>query len=168
MPLNTTFLADLDATYTSPLDLSTTINSLGFTRQVNLATGTAAGQADKIWHDERTLAASASEDLDLTGTLVDAFGATVSLVRVKGLAVYASAANTNNVILGGASANGWTGPFGATTHTLSVRPGGSLFLFAPDATAYTVTAGTGDLLHVANSGAGSSVTYDIVVIGASA
>jgi hypothetical protein len=28
-----------------------------------------------------------------------------------------------------------------------------------------VTAGTGDILQVANSGAGTSVTYDIIVIG---
>lgn len=168
MPLTTKLLVDLDADYTSALDLSTTENRLRYVKQIALATGTAAGQADKVWSDTRTLAASASEDLDLTGTLVDAFGATITLARVKGLIVYAAAANTNDVVIGGASSNGWTGPFGGATHTLAVRPGGLLTLFAPGTTGYTVTAGTGDLLHVANSGAGSSVTYDVVVIGASA
>jgi hypothetical protein len=168
MPLTTKLLVDLDADYTSALDLSTTENRLRYVKQFALATGTAAGQADKVWSDTRTLTASASEDLDLTGTLVDAFGATITMARVKGLIVFAAAANTNNVVVGGASSNGWTGPFGAATHTLAVRPGGLLTLFATDATAYGVTAGTGDLLHVANSGAGSSVTYDVVVIGASA
>lgn len=168
MPLNTKLLVDLTADYTSALDLSTTENLLRYTRQISLATGTAANQADKVWSDNRTLAASASEDLDLAGSLTDAFGATLAFARVKGLIVYAAAANTNDVVIGGAGSNGWVGPFGAATHTLTVRPGGLLTLFAPGATGYTVTAGTGDLLHVANSSSGSSVTYDVVVIGASA
>lgn len=168
MPLSTKLLVDLDADYTSALDLSTTENRLRFTRQIALATGTASGQADRIWHDERTLAASASEDLDLTGTLVDAFGATLTLARVKGLIVFANSANTNDVVIGNAASNGWVGPFGAAPHTLTVRPGGLLCLFAPGPTGYVVTAGTGDLLHVANSASGTPVTYDVVVIGASA
>lgn len=167
MPLTSRLLLDFDADYTSPLDLSTTINSLGFTRQINLASGTGAGQADKIWHDERTLTASSSEDLDLAGTLVDAFGVTLTFARVKGIVVYASPANTNNVVLGNVT-NGIVGWFGAATHTISVRPGGLFTIFATDATAYAVTAGTADLLHVANSGAGTGVTYDVVVIGSSA
>lgn len=167
MPLTSRLLLDFDADYTSPLDLSTTINSLGFTRQINLASGTGAGQADKIWHDERTLTASSSEDLDLAGTLVDAFGVTLTFARVKGIVVYASPANTNNVVLGNVT-NGIVAWFGAATHTISVRPGGLFTIFATDATAYTVTAGTADLLHVANSGAGTGVTYDVVVIGSSA
>lgn len=51
---------------------------------------------------------------------------------------------------------------------MTVRPGGLLVLAAPDVAAYAVTAATGDLLHVANSAGGSAVTYDVVVIGASA
>lgn len=166
MPLTTKLLLDLDADYTSPLDLSTTINSLGFTRQINLASGTGAGQADKIWHDERTLTASSSEDLDLAGSLVDAFGVTLTFARIKGVVVYASPANTNNVVIGNVT-NGIIGWFGAATHTISVRPGGLFTIFATDATAYAVTASTADLLHVANSGAGTGVTYDVAVIGSS-
>src|SRR5439155_27040686 len=134
---------------------------LRYTRQIALATGTATGQADKVWSDTRTLTASATEDIDLTGTLIDAFGATLTLARVKGLVIFASSANTNDVVVGNASSNGWVGPFGAATHTLAVRPGGLLCLFAPGATGYTVVGGTGDLLHVANSAGGSSVTYDV-------
>lgn len=166
MPLNTKLLVDLDADYTSPLDLSTTINSLGFTRQFSLATGTGAGQADRIWHDERTLTASSVEDLDLAGSLVDAFGVTLTFARVKGLMVYANPANTNNVVIGNVT-NGIVGWFGAATHSIAVRPGGLFTIFASDATAYVVTPTTADLLHVANSGAGTGVTYDVVIIGSS-
>ncbi len=136
---------------------------------VGLGTGTGSGQADKMWAaGARTLAASTGEDIDLAGTLVDVFGGTLNLARVKGLVIAANAANTNAVVVGNAAANGFISWVGAATHTVSVRPGGVLALFAPDATAYPVTSGTADLLHIANGGAGSSVQYDIVVIGSSA
>jgi len=58
--------------------------------------------------------------------------------------------------------------FLAASDGISVRPGGLFCWAAPDATAVAVTAGTGDLLAIANSGAGTSVTYDVVIIGSSA
>jgi hypothetical protein len=72
------------------------------------------------------------------------------------------------VIVGGAAANQFLTWVGAATHTVTVRPGGLFQLIAPDATAYAVTATTADLLRITNSGAGTSVTYDIVLLGASA
>ena len=51
---------------------------------------------------------------------------------------------------------------------LPVKPGGAFLWVAPDATGVAVTASTGDLLTITNSGAGSAVTYYIVVLGASA
>ncbi|GAA3077830.1 hypothetical protein [Streptosporangium carneum] len=166
MPLDSRLLVQLAANLTSSLDLTTVSAPLSFARQLNLADGTGLNQANRLWSDERTLAASASEDLDLAGVLTDPFGASITFARVKGLIVAAPLANANNVVVGGASSNPFVGPFGAGTHTVAVRPGGLLVLMAPDATGYAVTAGTGDLLKVANSGAGSSVTYQIVVIGA--
>lgn len=127
-----------------------------------------ATQADRLFTDNRTLSASASEDLDLAGVLTDAFGATLTFARIKGLVIKAATANTNNVIVGNAASNGFITWCGGATNTVTVRPGGVFALWAPDATAYAVTAGTGDLLHIANSGAGTSVTYDVILIGASA
>ncbi len=129
------------------------------------STGSGANQANKLFSDQRTLSASASEDLDLNGSLTDAFGQTLTFTKVRGVIISAAAGNTNNVIVGNASANGAALFFGATTHTATIRPGGMLAVTAPDSTAYGVTAGTGDLLHVANSGAGTAVTYDVIVIG---
>lgn len=84
--------------------------------------------------------------------------------------ISAAAGNTNNVIVGGASSNGFVTWVGAATHTVTVRPGATLALFAgaADAVGYTVTAATGDLLHVANSGSGTTVIYDVIVLGCSA
>jgi hypothetical protein len=165
--LSTKLMVSLAAQQDSALDLATASMPLQLDRTIRLSSGTGSGQADRVWADTRTLAASATEDLDLAGVLTDAFGATITFARVKGLIVAASAANTNNVVLGNVT-NGVVGWFGAATHTISVRPGGLLVLAAPDATAYAITAGTADLLHVANSSSGTSVSYDIAIIGASA
>ncbi|MFC8267811.1 hypothetical protein ACFUIZ_19070 [Streptomyces cinereoruber] len=142
----------------------------GLSRSVSLVDGTGAGKADRVWTATRTLAASASEDLDLAGTLVDAFGATVSFAKIKALMVSAAAGNTNNVVIGGASSNGFITWVGAATHTVIVRPGGALALLTgeADANGYAVTAATGDLLKIANSGSGTPVTYSIAIIGTSA
>ncbi|GGJ82045.1 hypothetical protein GCM10011583_11980 [Streptomyces camponoticapitis] len=151
------------------LDLGPASASASVARSVVLGSGTGAGKADKVFHDRRTLAASASEDLDLAGALVDAFGQTITLARVKGLVISASADNVNNLTVGAASGSPWATLLGAT-HTMTLRPGATFAVMAgqADATAYAVTASTGDLLKVANSGAGSAVQYDVVIIGASA
>ncbi len=169
MPLTTHLTVTASALQAATLDLGTASAQLAKSYRVDLADGTTAGQANRIFHDTRTLAASASEDLDLAGVLTDAFGAALTFARIKGLIVAAAAGNSNNVIVGGAASNQFVSWVGAGTHTVTVRPGAVLALMAgsADATGYAVTAGTGDLLKIANSGGSTTVTYDIVVVGCS-
>lgn len=167
MALTSRVSLELTALLTGAADFGAPSSAPRFARQIDFASGSGAGQADMMWTDRRTIAASGSEDLDLSGTLMDALGATVDLARVKVLYVAASASNTNDVVLGNASATAWAALLGATG-TVTVKPGGVLLVAAPDATAYPVAAGSTDLLKVANSGAGTPVTYDIAVIGAGA
>jgi hypothetical protein len=156
----------VDAQYADSLDLASQLSPLLYNAQALLTTGNGANQGNLVFSDRRTLAASATEDLDLNGaSLQDAFGANVAFTRVRALVVRASPNNVNPVVVGGAATNGFIAPFGAAAHTVSVRPGGVLCLIAPDATAYQVTAATADLLRIGNGGAGSAVEYDIVVIG---
>ncbi|MFZ5674276.1 MAG: hypothetical protein ACOZAM_15045 [Pseudomonadota bacterium] len=132
-----------------------------------LGSGTGASQCDLNYRAQRTLAASANEDLDLAGVLADDFGSTLTFVKVRGIWIKAAAGNTNNVIIKPASSNGFTGPFGAATHTITLPPDGSFQVTAP-VNGWTVTAGTGDKINIANSAGSTTVTYDIHVIGASA
>lgn len=168
MPLVASIQAAIEALHTNALDLGTAQFDLKKTARVELQNGTGNGQADVLFTDTRTLAASANEDLDLAGVLVNAFGAIATFARVKAILIQAASGNTNNIVVGAAASNAWAGFFGAGTHTLTVRPGGFFCISATDATGYAVTAGTGDLLRVANSGGGTPVTYTIVIIGASA
>ncbi|MEV8042458.1 hypothetical protein AB0P02_01255 [Streptomyces griseoluteus] len=170
MPLSGTMLAAAAfAEQSAAIDLGVSRAPQSLSRQMQLGNGTGAGKADKVFSDRRTIAASANDDLDLAGVLLDAFGATITFARVKGLFIAAAAANTNNLIVGAAATNPWAALLGATG-TLTVRPGGFVAVGTgqTDATGYTVTPSTGDMLRVTNGGAGSSVTYDIHIIGASA
>jgi hypothetical protein len=168
MSLTSRLVARLVASQTNSLDLADGSFPLSLSTAVDLADGTGAGQADRLFSDQRTITASGSESIDLAGSLVDAFGATLTFARIKALYVAAAAGNTNNVLVGGAGSNGFVNWVSDVSDVVVVRPGGVLLLAAPDATAYAVTAATGDLLKIANSGSGTGVTYDIVIIGASA
>ncbi len=170
MPLDTRLSLQAIARLTKTVGLAVAESPLNFTRGIGLDSGVGPNQADLVWHSAaRVLAASAFEDLDLAGSLSDPFGvAPMTFARVKAIIVAAAAGNVNNVVLGGAAANAFVGPFGAAAHTAAVGPGGWQAFVKPDGTGWPVTVGTGDLLRVTNSGAGTSVTYDILIIGASA
>lgn len=134
---------------------------LQFTNGVN------ANQADLVWTDTRTLAASTSEDLDLAGVLTDAFGSVITAAEVVAIVVTADPANTNNVVIGDA-----TQPiplFGGTNPTHAVKPGGVFVAAAPGAAGLlTVGAGATDDLKVTNSAGGTTVTYSIAILARTA
>mgnify|MGYP001594440543 CR=1 FL=1 len=144
------------STITDPLDRD-------FTQL--LSTGTGANQASNLYHDDRTLTASASENLDLAGSLTNGFGVTLTFTAIKAMLVRAKSTNTNNVQVGGAASNAWATWVGNSTDIVSVKPGGTLLIIAPDATGFAVTAGTGDILTIANSAGSTSVIYEIILLG---
>lgn len=154
----------------SALDLVTAAANLSQNYTVELDSGTAAGAADRVFSDTRTLAASATENLDLAGSLTDALGAAVSFAKVKAIFIKAADANTNNVIVGGDATTTFFPMFGAETDSIILRPGAFVLLACgeADAAGYAVTAATADLLKITNSAAGTSVSYDVIIIGTSA
>lgn len=131
----------------------------------NLSNGTGANQASNQWHDQRTLGVSATENLDLSGVLVNAFGVVLIFTKIKALIIHAATTNTNDVLVGGAGANAWLGGFVGTGDVVKVKPGGTFVNIAPDVNGMAVVAATGDLLKIANSAGGSSVVYDVIIIG---
>jgi len=168
MALTSKIITNIVSTLTNPLDLTTPAAPHAIKKSLALATGTGANQADLVFSDTRTLGASANEDLDLAGVLTDPFGIVMTFARIKMMYFFAAAANTNNVEIGGAAATQFVNWVNAAADVIILRPGGVFLLTAPDATAYAVGAGASDFLRVTNGAAGTSVTYDIVLIGASA
>lgn len=169
MALTSRISVALNGLQTATPDLSAATSNVGVERTYSFLNGTLAGQADRVWKDSGTIGASSNTDIDLAGSLTDDFGGTVAFARIKALVIAAAAGNTNNVVVGAAASNPWTTLLGST-HTITLRPGAWIALGAgtADLTGYAVTAGTGDVLRLANSGAGTGVNYDIAIIGCSA
>jgi hypothetical protein len=161
--------AGIEGAYQAPSAFSTQLDIESFNKQslqpISLDTGTGANQCDTMFCNERTLAASASENLDLAGTLTDALGNLLTFGHVKGIEIEADAGNTNSVVIGATASNAFVGPFGASGNTWTLGPGDRLVAYSK--AGWAVTPSTGDLLKVANSGAGTSVKYRITLIGTS-
>lgn len=162
------------ATLDNALDLSTpadklTIGSGGFDSiiaSIALSSGTGSGAANQMFHDERTLATTATDSLDLAGGLTNPLGATITFSKIKLMIVaIVSPDGTKALRIGpNNTANAWQGWFGGT--------GANVYETVYDMVARwdfygswtSVTAGTGDLLIINNPSAGS-VTYNILLVG---
>lgn len=166
MALAATIRVSVSGQQTNPLDLGTATLPFDDSLTVALASGIGANQADRVFTDQRTLGPSATEDLDLAGVLVEAYGTTLTFAKLKAIIVKAAAGNTNDLNVTRPASNG-VPLFLAAADGLTVRPGG-VFAWVAPGTGVTVTAGTGDLLTFTNAAAGTSITYDVVLIGTSA
>ena len=164
--LSATISVVINALLQEPAGVGPSQHQLALSPNNVLSDGIGAGQAKQMYTATRTLAASGTENLDLTGTLVNALGAVLNFTKIKAILITADAANVNNVQVGGAASNGFANWVTAPASAIvNVPPGGMFLLTAPDANGFGVTATTGDLLKVTNGGAGTPVTYTIVVIG---
>lgn len=165
--LSSTIRISVVADLQNVLDLVTATSPMASNTTYTFTNGTGANKVQKIFSDTRTLTASSSEDIDLSGVLTDPLGATISMTKMKALVVKAAAANTNNVNLGGIPSNSFPmlGVFNDSSDIVSIKPGGMFAYISPDANGVAVTAGSADTFKLANSSGSTSVTYDIIVIG---
>lgn len=132
-----------------------------------IVNGIGVGQANEFYFAERTLASGVAEDLDFSGPLLDLFGDAFVLVKLKAIIIGNKAANTTNLTVSRPAANG-VALFGAASDALAIIPPGYAFLYMNGSAAgLAVTAGTADLVNIANS-AGASAIYDVVGIGTDA
>jgi hypothetical protein len=166
--LKTIVTAQIDAVYKNLLDLGTPTDTFLKKTKIELANGTGANSGDLMFHDTRTVNASSNEDLDLAAVLTNPLtGAAMTFVELRAILISAASANTNNVRVTRPASNG-VPLFLAASDGIDVPPGGVFLWSCPADGKVTVTASTGDLINVANSSSGTSVTYDVVIIGTSA
>jgi len=145
-------------------DLGTARHEFDDTTEILLSLGTAADQANAIYADDFTIASGATLVLDLAGGVTNALGVTYTFTAVKALKIEADDGNTLNIVYGGGS-NPFLGWFADPTDKGVVAPGGVALHVDPTAGGRAVTAATGDLLLLALSGTGSSVSGRITIVG---
>jgi hypothetical protein len=172
MSLSATVKASVSATQTRVLDIANGSASFNPALSISYSDGAGANQADLIWSDTRTIIASGTDELDLTGlagspqvAMTDVYGQTVTFARVKAIYVAAAAANTNNVNVVRPASNGFA-LFLAAGDGIALAPGDVFQWASPTAAGKVVTGGSADLLNLINSAGSTTVTYTIVIIGA--
>jgi hypothetical protein len=164
--------ASLGWLFVESLDLGTVADNARLEYARSLADGTGADQADRLWHDQRTLAASATENLDLTNLTQTLFGGTVTITFAKIKAILlvnlATIAGEDLAIGGaGAGGNAWSAPFDSDPDAKIIVPADSLVFLVNKKNGWPVTNGSLDILKVANV-SGASVSYKIAIVGMSA
>jgi len=149
--------------------VSTDSSSGSVTFSDSLANGTGADQADIVYAATGTIAASGTLNLDLAGVLSSAFGATLTFVKVKCFYFTLTTDTTSSAVaLGGAGTNPAALWFKDSSDKEQVRNGGCTLHWAPDSTAWGVTAGTGDRFLITNEDGTNTATYQLVILGTSA
>lgn len=168
MALTAAIRLSVTGKHTKAGDLGSASFPFALTVDQSLVDGTGNGQADRAFSDERTLAASATEDLDLAGVLADIFGATITTVEIVAVFVQASPSNNvaNPVHVTRPASNG-APLFLAAGDGIALGPG-EVFAWFNSNAGKAVTAGTGDLITITNGAGTNSVTYKVIVIGRSA
>ena len=138
-----------------------------------LSEGVGASQIDLAYVDERSVAASTNDDIDLSGVISTAIGVSFAAVEIVGIVIINAPfksndpANTSDLTIG-AGANPFIGFLAATDTIGPIKPGGIFMLIAGDLAGIgTVTAGTGDILRIANS-SGGTAKYQIAILARSA
>jgi len=171
MALTATIVAALTAKQTGGNDFSGDNFTPAMRQTISITDGTGANQGDLLFLDQRAVATAANDDIDLSGVLADAFGATITAAELVAVFVInapiSGAANTTDLTIG-AGSNPYIGFLGAA-HTIGpIKPGGMFMIGAGDAAGIgAVTAGTGDILRIANS-AGATANYQIGIVARSA
>ncbi len=154
--------------FQEPLALTTVGDASQLSYDDQLSNGSAADQANTIWSDQRTVAASGHDDLDLTNLTHTLFGSTLSidLASVKAiLLVNTSTTSNDRLRLDSSVANACTAPFGGSATSLVEIGADSALLLSSKKDGWTVDS-THKILRVANPSA-DAITYNIVILGTS-
>jgi hypothetical protein len=126
--------------------------------------GTGSNQLKFIYRDERTLAATTNDDLDLYGSLIHAFGLPINMVKLKMFFLEnTSTTAADKLEIGAAGANPVSTIFGDTSDKKIVGPGG-VELWTNPIDGYAITSGTADILRIRNPGA-NEITYNLYLAG---
>lgn len=158
--LNALIRLAITSTYIKDLDLADPRDSLSKTPEQAFTTGTGSGQANKQFHDVRTLGDGATEDLDLYGGLTDAFGAVINFAKIKAIYIK-NLSTTQTLSVGGAAATQFSNWVADVSDIVVLPPESFICLVNP--AGYAVTSVL-DLLKIANSG-GAVCSYEIILIG---
>ena len=159
---------NVSSNFSDTAELATPRSNISKQYKRTTANGTGSGQADLRFQDSaRSLAAAATENMDLAGGLTDEYGNTITFATVTGITIKnLNTVTGDNLTIGGAASNPAALWFGATTHTLTIEAN-QIFHITTDV-GWTITGGSADVLKILNDDATNAITFDIIIEGRSA
>lgn len=123
--------------------------------------GTGDGKALGYYATSGTITSGSNLDIDLSGVLTNAFGASVVMAKIKAILIRNKATTTAyNLLMGGSATNPVSTILGGTTPSLKIGPKGMALLNNP-LDGHVVTAGTADILRLTASG--GNIDYELVI-----
>jgi hypothetical protein len=155
MPLNAQIMLSILAHETSAGDLSRTLRATPASYALSLTDGTGANQAQIVWSDSRIAPANDEDGTGLASFTEDGMNYSFTSVKV----IYIR--NTGTVELLWAGGEWPTGPNPVAGAAIKIRPGGVVFMAAPDATGW---ATANSALRIDNQTA-TNGSYEVVLIG---
>lgn len=133
---------------------------------VNLANGVGVGQADLAVGIDDTVASGSTDDHDLRGGVVDAFGNVVDMAQLVAVGlINENTADGDDLELGPSVSNGALTFWGAPAHRVVCPAGGMVLLFDPNGRG--MAAGSLDSIAIDQVGNAVPVNYQLVLIGRS-
>lgn len=126
--------------------------------------GTGSNLIKFVFRDQRTLAATTNDDLDLYGSLVNAFGSAINMAKLKFFFLENLSTTAADVLhIGAAGAAPVSTIFANTSDIKIVGPGG-IELWSNPIDGYAITAASADILRIRNPGA-NSISYNLYLAG---
>lgn len=126
--------------------------------------GTNSMQMNAFVRYAGTLTNGEARTFNLQGGVSNSFGDAVNFRRVNFLAVKGATNNAAEITVGDAAANPFVGWIGGTNPTATVRVGGMVMAYAPDATGYAVATNSNSL-KIQNATTNALLGYELYIGG---
>lgn len=161
--VNAAISVHISAKQTGVADLGTAGILVDLSKEMDFTPGTAnVGQADILLEKTYTIAASGNTNIDVAGAIADALGTVIAAAEIVALYFEADGTNVNDVIVTRPATNG-VPIYSAVSSGISLGPND--FSLRTYRNGIAVVAATGDLINLANGGAGTSVKVKVIAIG---
>jgi len=151
---------DVSMTAQKALDLSTPQDTFQYRPSLEYTFGDdpdVAGEADQIFHDQFTIAASSSETINLS-TCLNPFGTATGFDDIKAVIIRNDSADALITVGGGT----WIAFFGDSSDAIAIQTGGMLVVANPITIA---SVSSGQTLVISNQSGANAATVDVIIIG---
>ena len=151
----------IDGTFSKALDLTSPKEVIAISKSQAFANGTGSNQGNEFFSDSRQLI-STSETLDMATGLTNAFGETVTFIKIRGFIIHVTTLTAGSILTLSGDVLTNASWISGTTPTQVVGPGGWYIVTNP-VDGYAVSTPSQHELKI-DSGS-NTVNFDLIILG---